>query len=369
MTTESIKPERLLSLDALRGFSMFWIIGGSSLVHRLTKLTACEWDNIIGAQMGHSGWAGFKFYDLIFPLFMFLAGVAIPYAVSSKLDKGVSRKILFLRILKRVGLLVFLGMIYNGFLHLEFEKFRFASVLGQIGIAYGIGATIVLFSEKRLTVFFWSIGIMSLYTAVQFLIPVPDHGAGILTKVGSINSYIDQMLLPGRLLFKTYDPEGLLCCISASILVLFGAQAGFLLRSERLSGCKKVAILAAAGVALLALSFGLSPYYPCIKRIWTTTFNLMGGGYSLLLLAFFYLFIDVWKFSRWSYFFSIIGVNSITVYLGIQIINFNHTTHYLFGGITHLFGTYERVVFFTALIAIEWFVLWVLYKKNIFMKV
>lgn len=361
--------QRLMSLDALRGFNMLWIIGGDQLIRNITSISVWRWDNVLGEQMDHVDWAGFHFYDLIFPLFMFLSGVSIPYAITSKFETGISRKSLTLKVFRRVIILVLLGIVYNGLLEFDFASLRFASVLGQIGLAYGIAAIIVLFSRKSITPLYWCIGILSVYAAVQLFVPVPGYGAGVLTKEGCINGYIDRIFLPGRLYGKIFDPEGLLCIISASVIVLFGVQAGFIFRNGRFNGYRKTAILAGAGVCLLLLGVSISPFYPCIKSAWTTPFNLIAGGISMMLLALFYLVIDVWKFQRWSYFFRIIGLNSITIYLAVRIIDFKHTSNFLFGGTADLFGPYKTVIIIIGTIAVEWFFLWVLYKKRLFIKV
>ena len=361
--------QRLKSLDALRGFTMLWIIGGGQLLYLITSMSKCTWDDILGTNMHHAAWAGFRFFDLIFPLFMFLAGVSIPYSITGKLEKGTPAKKLAMKIVRRVVILIFLGLVYNGLLKFDFANLRVASVLGQIGLAYGIAAIIVLFSRKSITPLYWCITILVMYAAVQLFVPVPEYGSGILTKEGCINGYIDRMLLPGRLYGKVFDPEGLLCNISASVIVLFGVQAGILLRANRFSGYRKTVILAVAGACLLVLGLFISPFYPCIKSAWTTTFNFIAGGISLMLLSLFYIVIDVWKFQRWSYFFRIIGLNSITIYLAVQIIDFKHTSNFFFYGTAKLFGSYKPVVLIIGIIAVEWFLLWVLYRKKIFLKV
>jgi len=361
--------QRLMSLDALRGFNMFWIIGGGVLLSMITNMTKCGWDDVLGSQMHHAAWAGFRFFDLIFPLFMFLAGVSIPYSITGKLKKGVPAKKLLIKIIRRVIILIILGFVYNGLLKFDFANLRFASVLGQIGIAYGIAAVIVLFSRKLTTPLYWCIGILVAYAAVQLFIPVPGCGAGVLTPQGCINGYIDRMILPGKLYGKVFDPEGLLCIVSASVIVLFGVQAGSLLKSDKFSGYRKTVILAGIGACLFGLGVAVSPFYPCIKAAWTSTFNLRAGGIGMMLLALFYLVIDVWKIRRWSYFFRIIGVNSITIYLGVKVMNFNHTSNFLFYGTAKSFGDYKPVILLIGTIAVEWLFLWVLYKKKIFLKV
>jgi predicted acyltransferase len=366
--TNPIK-ERLMSLDVLRGFDMFWIIGGDYLFRQLTTISDNTWDNVLGEQLEHVAWAGFRFYDLIFPLFMFLAGVSIPYAISRKVEQGVSRAVLLRRIIRRVVLLIVLGMVYNGMLRFDFENLRVASVLAQIGIAYGIAAGIVLFSRKSVTPLYWCVFILAMYSIAQLFVPVPGHGAGVLTQEGCINGYIDRLFLPGRLYGTVFDPEGLMCILSASAIVLMGVQAGALLRTGRFSDYRKTMILAGCGVALFVAGILLSPFYPPIKAAWTSTFNLMAGGLSLMLLALFYLVIDVWKMRRWSYFFYIIGLNSITIYIGTGLIDFGHTADFLFSGIAGLCGPYQPVVLAVGVIAVEWFFLWVLYRKKIFLKV
>ncbi|MCK4564701.1 MAG: DUF5009 domain-containing protein [Verrucomicrobia bacterium] len=360
---------RLMSLDALRGFDMLWIIGGGQLIQTLAGLSSWSWINALGKQMHHVNWEGFRFYDLIFPLFMFIAGVSTTYAILGKREKGVSKKRLAWGILRRVATLVVLGMVYNGLLNFDFANLRVASVLGQIGIAYGIAATVVLFSRTPRTPLLWCIGIMIIYAVIQLWVPVPEHGAGVLTAEGSINGYIDRLLLPGRMHQRTFDPEGLLCIVSASAIVLLGTLSGFLLRSKRYGGYRKVAVLAGTGVCLILLGLVISPFYPPIKKVWTTTFNLLAGGTSMLLLSAFYLVIDLWKLRRWSFFFRVIGLNSITIYLAVKMIHFNYTSRFLFSGISGWCGSCGPAVLIAGTLALEWVFLWALYKKKIFLKV
>lgn len=360
---------RLMSLDALRGFDMFWIIGGDHLIRTLTRTTSWSWDNALGKQMTHTGWAGFSFYDLIFPLFMFIAGVSTTYSILGKREKGVPRKRLAWGIIRRVATLVILGLIYNGLLNFNFANLRVASVLGQIGVAYGLGAMVVLFSRKTITPLYWGVGIMVTYAMVQLFIPVPGHGAGVLTKAGSINGYIDQLLLPGRLHGGTFDPEGLLCIISASVMVLLGTLAGFILRTQHFGNYRKVGVLAGSGAALLLLGMAITPFYPPIKNLWTSTFNLIAGGISMMLLSAFYLVIDIWKFQQWSFFFRIIGLNSITIYMATKMIDFGHTSRFLFSGVAGWFDSYGSAIIIIGVLALEWLFLWGLYKKKIFLKV
>ncbi len=362
---------RLLSLDALRGFDMFWIIGGGAFFVALANATGWGWLESMSTQLHHVKWDGFRAWDLIFPLFMFIAGAAIPYAILSKLKKGHSKSGLVMKVVKRGVILVILGFVYNGIFKLQFGDpgFRFASVLGQIGLAYLFAGLIVIYTRNFTFRLIWLGGILLGYAIIQNFIPVPEFGAGVLTPEGSINSYIDQMLLPGRLHGKVFDPEGLLCIVSAAGITLMGVLAGEILRNKSWGEYKKVLYLAIAGLSGLVMALILQPFYPIIKAAWTTTFNLLAGGISFLLLALFYLVIDIWKIQKWAFFFRIIGLNSITIYLGMRIIDFYHTSQFFLGGISDVSGDYGKVIYLGGVILAEWLFIYFLYKKEIFIRV
>jgi predicted acyltransferase len=361
--------ERLLSLDALRGFDMFWIIGGEWLVHTLKDYTGLPWLVWLSGQFEHAEWNGFHMYDLIFPLFLFLSGVTMPYSLTRQLEKGVPKKKIYLKIFRRAALLVFFGIIYNGLGDWHFANIRFASVLGQIGIAYLLAALIFLNSDWKQQIY-WILGILLGYWMIQSLIPVPGYGAGNLTKEGSINGFIDRILLPGRLYLGIHDPEGWLVKIPATATALLGALTGFFIKSEFTTGLKKVLYMYAAGIALLVLSLIWNLVLPINKNLWTSSFTLHTAGWSILLLSLFYLIIDISKIKKWSFFFTVIGMNSIIIYLLTALLDFSYTTKYLFGG---LIGFADKGLqpFLTSLIIIlvEWSLLLFLYKKKIFFKV
>ena len=245
--------KRLLSLDALRGFDMFWIIGGEEVFIELARVTDHPLAHWWGLQMHHVSWAGFRAYDLIFPLFVFIAGVAIPFALTRRLEQGLPRNKLVLKVVKRACLLVTLGLVYNGLLNLDFANLRVASVLAQIGLAYMIAALITLFFRTARAQVLWLVGILAGYAVLQLFIPVPGYGPAVLTPEGCINGYIDRLFLPGRLYGGVFDPEGLLCIVSASGLALMGSLAGSVLRSEKLESIAKIALLAGCGMAFIVV--------------------------------------------------------------------------------------------------------------------
>jgi len=363
--------DRLLSLDALRGFDMLWIIGAGALSIVLSKVTNWQWLDWWAAQQHHSHWDGFHFEDLIFPLFMFISGVAIPYAILRKLKKGIPKSALAKKIIRRGLILIVLGWVYNGIFQLQFSDpaFRFASVLGQIGLAYLFAGLIVLYTRHYSFRLIWLAGILVGYAVIQLFVPVPGIGAGVLTPEGCINGYIDRMLLPGRLYGGTFDPEGLLSIVSATGITLMGALAGEVLRNKKWNGYQKVLLLTLSGIFGILLALILQPYYPIIKKAWTTTFNLFAGGISFLLLALFYLIIDVWRFRKWAFFFQVIGLNSITIYIGAYIIDFGHISKYFLGGLSRITGDWGNVIFWIGVITAEWLFLLYLYRKKIFLRV
>lgn len=367
------KQERLLSLDTLRGFDMLWIAGGEYLIVTLAALTGWPFLQWAAGQMDHVEWEGFRFYDMIFPLFLFIAGVSMPFSILKRQKRGESMRKIYLHLLKRLILLILLGLIYGGILQLDFEKQRYSSVLARIGIAWFLAAVIVLNTSVRGQVM-WFIGILLGYFAIMKLVPVPGFGAGVLTPEGNLAAFIDQKLLPGRLCCYTYgDNEGLLSHIPAICTALLGTFAGHLLISDdrRLTGLKKGLILLLAGIAALALGKLWSLSFPIIKNLWTSSFVLFAGGWSLILLALFYLVIDVWGFKKWTLPFVVIGLNSITIYmLNSGIISFEQMGGYFFGGLANQFSELAKPVILAAgAVICMWTFLYLLYRNKIFLKV
>jgi predicted acyltransferase len=363
--------KRLVSLDVLRGFDMFWIIGGGSLICALADVTKWDWLRVVSEQMEHVKWNGFHFEDLIFPLFMFISGVAIHYSVTAKTKQGSSQSSLLKKAAKRGILLFSLGILYNGCLQRGFGTIRVPSVLGQIGLAYFFASTVVIYFRQVKTRFIWIAGIFAFIAILQLLVPVPGYGAGVLDKVGGINAWLDRMVLGGLLHDKTYDPEGLLCIISATTVTLMGTIAGALLSSETYTPQRKTIILAVAGLLLVIVALCISPFYPIIKAAATVPFDLLTAGISSILLSIFYFLIDVKKSStvvgsKIVFFFKVIGMNSITIYLGRKIIDFEKASTFFLGWLKEPLGEWTILL---GMLALEWMMLHYLYKNRIFLKV
>jgi predicted acyltransferase len=373
MEKQTEKIERLVSLDALRGFDMFWITSGEFLIFSLaafTKWPIFKWAEI---QLQHVPWEGFVFYDMIFPLFLFIAGVSMPFSILKRKKRGDNLKSIYTHLFKRLFLLILLGLIYNQLFNLNFGYQRWPSVLGRIGIAWFFAAIIALNASVRKQIL-WFAGILLSYWAIMKFIPVPGFGAGVLTPEGNLAAYIDQKLLPGFLCcYKYGDNEGILSTFPAIATALLGVLTGHFLAMEspRFSGIKKGFILLTAGIASLCLGKAWGLTFPIIKNIWTSSFVLVAGGWSLILLAIFYSVIDVWKIRRWSFPFVVIGLNSITIYmLSAGIIDFHSTTKFFFTGAANFFSEPAQPVIAAAGFCIcEWVFLYILYRKKIFLKV
>src|SRR3954453_8989360 len=181
--------QRLYSLDALRGFDMFWIMGAEEIFHALAKATGSPVWGAVSNQLTHPDWNGFHLYDLIFPLFLFLAGVATPFSVGRELEKGKSKRELLLRVIKRGLILVLLGIVVNNGLQIKpIHDTRFASVLGRIGIAYMLANIIYLYSRRR-TQIIWFASLLVGYWLLLKFNAAPGFAAGDLTMQGNFASY------------------------------------------------------------------------------------------------------------------------------------------------------------------------------------
>ncbi len=366
------KTTRLHSLDALRGFDMFWIMGGASLIHALTAYFDWGFLHTINAQLHHVEWDGFTFYDMIFPLFLFIAGVAMPFSLTKRLQRGEEKIKLTRHVIQRGLILVLLGIVYNnGLFQTSFAEMRFPSVLGRIGLAYMFAGLIVI-NTKMIGQALSFVGLLLAYWAMLKWIPVPGQGAGILTMEGSLVSYVDSHLIPGRLYKGVHDPEGLLATIPAVATALLGALTGIFLspESRRLQPWMKAVCLALAGTALLWLGKFWDPFFPINKNLWSSSFVVYVGGWSLIFLSVFYFIIDVLGFKKWAIFFTVIGLNPILIYMAPKFIDFSYTANAVFKGFADSFAaSFAPVLMVTAVLAVKWLLLYLLYRKKVFLRI
>jgi predicted acyltransferase len=360
---------RLLSIDALRGFDMFWIIGGDKVVQAVAKWRQWSFQDQLNDQLEHVDWEGFHFEDLIFPLFLFLVGTVIPYSLAAHRQRGESTPRIWWRILRRTALLFVLGLIYYGLLQLDFANARYVGVLQRIAVCYGMAALLVLYLGWRGQAVVLA-AILLGYWALLAFVPAPGSAPGDYTKLGNLPGYVDQHYLPGRIPPEYYgygDNEGLLSTIPAVATALLGALAGQWLRS-RFSPSRKMLGLFVAGLVCLGVGYAWHGVFPIIKNIWTSSFVLYAGGWSLLLLALFYGVIDVLGWRRWSFFFVVIGSNAIVIYMLVEMVKFEYTANFLFGGLARHAGTGGPVVMALGTLALEWLLLLYLYRNKLFLR-
>lgn len=349
---------------------MLWIVGGTTLTVHLANHTNWQWLHWCVGQLQHAPFIGFKLLDLVFPLFLFVAGVAVPYSLGRRLEQGTPKLTLLRKTFVRAALLVLFGTIYDGLLEWKpLDDTRLGSVLSFIGIAYFFAVFIYLYSSTRYQIL-WAVAILLGYWAALVWIPVPGHGAGVLTPEGAITSYVDRAFLPGKFNTPHYNSQGILVHIPAIVTALLGILTGTFLRNSKLHKVTNAFILLAAGATFWGLGKLWGVYLPISKELWDSSFVVYCAGWCLLLLGLFYLIIDALGFWRWSFFFIVIGMNSITIYLGVRLINFHHTSNFIFGG---LIGKFEEpirpVVGAVAYILTWWLVLLFMYRKKIFLKV
>ncbi len=366
---ETQKFDRVASIDALRGFDMLWIIGGDMIIHALKDYTGWGWAVWFSNQLTHVDWNGFHLYDLVFPLFLFLSGAAMPFSITKQLEKGVPKKLIYRKVIIRTLMLILLGVIYNGPGDWKLANVRFASVLAQIGIAYCFAAFIFLNTSWKQQIY-WVIGILIGYWGIQSLIPVPGYPNGNFTLEGSINAFIDRMLVPGKLYLGVHDPEGLLVKIPATATALLGVLTGSFIKNNKQTPVMKSAIMFAAGIIFLAFASIWNFVLPINKNLWTSSFVFQTAGWSLLLLSVFYFLIDAIGYKKWAFFFVVIGMNSITIYLASNVVDFGYTIKHIFGGFISFFNVgLQPIIFWLFIVMIKWVLLDFLYRRKIFLRV
>lgn len=363
---------RLLSLDTLRGFDMSFIMGGELVIISIASIFPESVFSVVAEQMRHTAWDGFTFYDLIFPLFLFLAGVSFPFSLSKQLSQGKSKRDISLRVIKRGVTLFFLGVVYNGLLQFDFANLRYASVLGRIGLAW-MFASLLYVWLKRSHLLIFSLTTLLGYWAVSALVLAPDAAAetSSLSINGSLAGYIDRNFLPGVLHDGIHDPEGLLSTLPAIVTALAGIFTGEFIRSRNIeNGYKKVAIMLLAALTLLAIGYIWDIVLPINKNLWSSSFVCCTSGWSLLLFSLFYLVIDVIGFRKWTIPLRVIGMNSITIYLAQQFIDFNKPVNTIFGGLIKLLpDDFYTLGYWCSYFLVCWILLYFLYRKKIFLKV
>ncbi len=404
--------QRLMSVDALRGFDMFWIIGADSLVYALHRLSDNRATTLLADQLEHAEWEGFHFYDLIFPLFVFISGVSVVFSLTRIIQQH-GRAEALKRVIRRSALLFVVALIYSGGVSTAWPDIRLLGVLNRIALCYLFGGIIFCLVPLRGMIAI-AVSLLLGYWALMTFVPIrdirlakyPDKGhvlaandierlyaergtqdtnaifysttnwvTGKYDKGYNLANHLDFQYLPGKRWDVYWDPEGYLSTIPAIVTCLLGVFAGLLLRSGHFCDKWKVIYLLSFGAAGVLLGFLWGMEFPVVKKIWTSSFVLVAGGYSAILLGTFYYVVDVLKFQKWCQPFVWMGMNSITIYMTRNIIGgFNKQAARLVGGDVQTFfdshiaaGLGGMVLAITGLLLAFWFVHF-LYRRKIFLR-
>ena len=350
-----------MSLDALRGFDMFWILGADGVVTALHKLSDAAPIRLLAGQVDHSEWAGFTFYDLIFPLFVFITGVSMVFSISRTLEQ-CGRAAAVRRILIRSAILFLLGILYNGGVSHVWPGVRLMGVLQRIALAYAVAGILFccLGFRGRTAV---GVLLLALYWALLTFVPIRNVALEkntVAAQLGTVRptaaqvsqlyadtttmvtgryepglnlaNHLDYLYLPGAKYDTYWDPEGLLSTLPAISTCLLGVMAGCCLRRSDRTSRQKLMRLIVTGAVCVLLGWFWSAEFPVVKKIWTSSFVLVAGGYSLLLLAAFYYLVDVREWRGWCRPFVWIGLNPLTLYLATALIDFGRIAEHLAGG-------------------------------------
>jgi len=365
--------KRLMSVDALRGFDMFFITGGGGIIVGLCAGLGFG-DCWLAHQMKHVPWAGLAHCDTIFPLFLFLAGVSWPFSFASQVAKGRTAWQIHRKVILRALTLFFFGMTIGGLLRFN-PPFRIPSVLGQIGLSWGFAALLFMHVKKPLARALVIAAILVGYWLLLAITGAPNApvGADLYAKDWNLISWLDRTIMPNYIYRKgIYDPESLFSVPPGIALALLGMSAGSILRSDRWTGARKTALLFGMSGAMLltGMLFIFILKMPVIKALWTSSFVLVAAAYSFAMLALFYWLVDVKGWRRWTFYFRVIGMNSITVYMLMAMGVISALDAYVFKGLVGQVGaSWTGFAAAASRQATCWLVLFFLYKKNIFLKV
>ena len=416
-----------MSVDALRGFDMFWIIGADSLVAALNRISQTGPTRFLANQLEHAAWEGFHFYDLIFPLFVFLAGVSLVFSLTRTMEEA-GRAEALKRVLRRGILLFLIGIFYSGGFTNHWPDMRLMGVLNRIALAYLFAGLLFCFFKPRALLGICG-GLLLGYWALMTFVPIRDiqltksnvarlarEGGDLQTaayfensastnastvknspawagaqklfnstaktvsgKYGpgyNLSDHTDFQYLPGKKYDTFYDPEGIVRTIPAVATCLLGVFAGLLLKSQTVDDRRKVSYLIGFGIAAAAAGWLWNFQFPVIKKIWTSSYVLVAGGYSAVLLGVFFLVVDVWQKRSWCQPLVWIGMNSITIYLTKNLITGGFRTvagRFVGGDIKTFFdsnlcaGLGDLIVAVVGLLLAFWFVHF-LYRRKIFLR-
>ena len=374
------QPQRLESLDVLRGFDLFMLVGLETAIHQLASAVDTPSFHSFMWCFTHVDWEGFSTWDLVMPLFMFMSGITIPFALS-RYKHTNNQTSVYRRILKRVILLWIFGMMCQGnLLGLDPNRIYFYSnTLQAIAMGYLIASLLYLHTRIRTQIIVAAGLLLGFWGAMEW-ITVQGYGGGNYTPDGNLAEWIDREVLGrfrdgasmmnGEVVFADwYRYTWILSSLNFGVTVLTGTFAGYILKDKEWMPKRKLTYLLAIGAAMVAIGWIWGIWHPVIKKLWTSSMTLVSSGYCFLLMALFYYLIDYKGWKKYSGWLKVYGMNSIVAYMLTMCVNFSCIGHSLLHGLQPYMGEYYSVVLTLSNVGIIYFILWELYKRKLFLRV
>jgi predicted acyltransferase len=367
MSTTSIKNNRLLSIDALRGFDMFIIIFADRFFYNFNEASQTKVSGFLATQFEHPEWFGFHFYDIVMPLFLFVVGVVIPFSMQRRVQEIEDKSKLYPHIIRRFIILFILGWVVQGnLLHLDINKFQiFSNTLQAIAVGYLFTCIAYIhFNKKSRYILFAAC--LIIYALLLEFTNVPGVGNSELLPDKNIAIYIDQFIFGD--FDDGYQYTWLLSGFGFIATTLSGLFAGEVLKSK-LPREKAALNLVIIGVVVIVIGLILSIWHPSVKKIWNSTFVLLSSGICYLLLALFYWVIDVKGYHKWTKPLKVIGINAITAYVISHIIDFSSIADQLLFGFKQFLGDYYDAFTVVGGFLLIYLILWYMNKNKTYIKI
>ena len=360
---------RLLSLDALRGFDMFWIMGGHPIFLGLDNVFHNKFTGFIKQQFDHVEWFGFNFWDIIMPLFLFLCGVSMVFSLKKRMTKGNSKKQIWMHTIRRVLLLWLLGMIVQGkLLTYDIDKIElYSNTLQAIASGYLIATIFMLYMPLKYQVTATA-ALMITFWAILALIPVNGTTQGAYSQWSNVAYIFDRQVL--GMFHDGQDYTWIISSLNFGATTMLGVFTGYILQSQK-SQAVKFRNLVVFGTALIAAGLIIDQWHPIIKKIWTSSFVLYSGGISVLMLAAFYLAIDICKLRLGTKWMIIIGSNAIFAYVAWHLFEpaFTSVSSVFVDGMKRFIGNWYQTVLYFGSFMVLFLILKFMYNRKMFIKI
>lgn len=364
-----LSKERVISVDALRGFDMFWIMGGENIFQGLDNVFHNKISAFIKFHMDHETWQGFRFYDIIMPLFLFLVGVSLVYSLRKRISSGSTDQSIWIHAIRRFILLWILGMIVQGnLLSYHISEFQmYSNTLQAIASGYLIATLIIMYLPVIYQIAATA-GLVLGYWAIVALIPIDGTTANAYSMTANVPTIVDHMIL-GRF-HDGLNYTWIISSLNFGATTMLGVFCGYMMQSH-LDKINKFRNYVLFGGSLITLGLIWNIWHPIIKRMWTSSFVLFSGGICVLLLASFFLVIDVWNVRKCTKWMIILGSNAIFGYVAWHLFApaFMAVGRVFYNGLIPIIGDWEQTVAHVGAFLVLYLLMWYMYKNKTFIKI